>query len=212
MTQVPESQKKSEISSEPANGGRTEVPQWPKDALRVAFGVIWAIDAALKWTSGFRQGYLGYLTSAAKGQPGWLHPWFSFWIDLQRPRVDLFVYLVASVETLIAVALLMGLARKITYIAAAAFSFLIWSTAEGFGGPYTAGSTDVGTSIIYVVVFLGLLALNMYASPARYSVDHYLEKRISWWWMLAEVRRPRASQHPRVSRGALASGRGAISP
>jgi hypothetical protein len=46
----------------------------------------------------------------------------------------------------VAAALIFGFARKSTYIAAAVFSLLIWSTAEGFGGPYTAGSTDVGAS------------------------------------------------------------------
>ncbi|MDQ6726825.1 MAG: DoxX family protein [Actinomycetota bacterium] len=152
--------------------------------------MIWAIDAALKWTPGFRSGYLGYLTDAAKGQPAWLHPWFSFWINTQQSHPDFFAYLAASVETLIAAALILGVARKVTYSAAAVFSLLIWSTAEGFGGPYTAGSTDVGASIIYVVVFLGLLALSAYTGPARYTVDYWLEGRISWWWRLAEVRRP----------------------
>jgi hypothetical protein len=27
------------------------------------------------------------------------------------------------------------------------------------------------------------------AGPARYSADYYLERRYSWWWKLAEVRR-----------------------
>jgi nitrite reductase (NO-forming) len=162
-------------------------PAWPKDALRITFGVIWLIDAALKWTPGFRSGYMGMIMGEAKGQPGWLQPWFSFWIHLQHPAAMFFAYLVAIVETLIAAALVLGFARKLTYVSAAVFSFLIWSTVEGFGGPYTAGSTDVGTSIIYVVVFLGLLALNAYASPARYSMDYYLEQRISWWWRIAEI-------------------------
>ncbi|MHB8289001.1 MAG: hypothetical protein ACYDEY_07140 [Acidimicrobiales bacterium] len=102
--------------------------------------------------------------------------------------MDLFVYLVATVETLIVAALILGFAREITYISAAGFSFLIWSTAEGFGGLYRAGSTDVGACIIDVVVFLGSLALNLYAAPARYSLDYHLEKRISWWSRLAEAR------------------------
>ena len=67
--------------------GQRDMPTWPKDAVRIAFGVIWAIDAALKWTPGFRAGYLGYLTSAAKGQPSWLQPWFSFWIHVQHSPV-----------------------------------------------------------------------------------------------------------------------------
>jgi nitrite reductase (NO-forming) len=70
------------------------------------------------------------------------------------------------------------------------FSLLIWATAEGFGGPYTSGSSDIGTGIIYAVVFAGLLALSYYAGPARYSADYYLEKKISWWWRVAEMRRP----------------------
>jgi nitrite reductase (NO-forming) len=124
------------------------------------------------------------------GQPGWLKPWFTFWINLQHPQVTFFAYLVAVVETLIALALIAGFVRKLTYISAIAFSLLIWATAEGFGGPYTSGASDIGTAIVYAVVFAALLALSAYAGPARYSADYYLEQRISWWWKIAEVRRP----------------------
>lgn len=44
------------------------------------------------------------------------------------------------------------------------------------------------------MVFAGLLALSYYAGPARYSADYYLERRFSWWWHLAELRRPSAPQ------------------
>jgi nitrite reductase (NO-forming) len=90
----------------------------------------------------------------------------------------------------IAVALIAGFARKVTYLSAIAFSVLIWATAEGFGGPYTSGASDIGTAVIYAVVFAGLLALSAYAGPAHYSVDYYVEQKISWWWRVAEVRRP----------------------
>jgi uncharacterized membrane protein YphA (DoxX/SURF4 family) len=166
------------------------IPAWPKDALRVSFGIIWLIDAILKWLPGFRSDYMNVIMGQAQGQPGWLKPWFDFWINLQHPRAMFFAYLVAAVETLIAVALIAGFARKVTYISAATFSLLIWATAEGFGGPYTSGAADIGTAIIYAVVFLGLLALSAYAGTARYSADYYLEQKISWWWWLAEVRRP----------------------
>ncbi len=55
---------------------------WPKDALRITFGVIWAIDAARKWLSGFRASYMDTIVGQADGQPGWLKPWFHFWINL----------------------------------------------------------------------------------------------------------------------------------
>ena len=163
---------------------------WPKDALRITFGVIWLVDAALKWLPGFRSSYMDLIMGTAQGQPGWLKPWFDFWINLQHPRAILFSSLVAVIETLIALALIFGFARKFTYLSATVFSLLIWATAEGFGGPYTSGAADVGTGLIYAIVFVALLALSYYAGPSRYSADFYLEQRISWWWKFAEMRHP----------------------
>ena len=165
-------------------------PLWPKDVLRITFGAIWLVDAVLKWLPGFRRDYMGTIMGQSQGQPGWLRPWFVFWINLEHPRTDFFVDVVATVETLIAVALILGLARKITYVSAAVFSLLIWMTAEGFGGPYTVGAADVGAALIYFVVFLCLMALSYYAGVSRFSVDYYLEHRITWWWRVAEMRRP----------------------
>lgn len=48
-------------------------PDWPKSAVRVGFGLIWAIDAGLKWQPGFRADYMSTLMGQAQGQPGWLH-------------------------------------------------------------------------------------------------------------------------------------------
>jgi nitrite reductase (NO-forming) len=63
----------------------------------------------------------------------------------------------------------------------------VWGTAEGFGGPYTSSSTDIGTAVIYAVVFMGLLALNYEAGPSRFSVDYLIEQRVSWWHRIAEI-------------------------
>ena len=183
------------MSHSPAAGGRG-LPLWPKDALRIAFGIIWLIDAVLKWLPGFRSAYMDTIMGTADGQPGWLKPWFHFWINLQHPRAMFFAYLVAVIESLIAVALIAGFARKITYLSAIVFSVLIWATAEGFGGPYTSGASDIGTAIIYAVVFAGLLALSYYTGPSRYTADYYLEQKISWWWRVAEVRRPAPAPVP----------------
>lgn len=165
-------------------------PDWPRDAVRIVFGLIWLVDAFLKWLPGFRSGYMDYLAEGARGQPSWLRPWFNFWIDLQQPRAALFAYLVAVVETTIALALIFGFARKLTYIMAIAFSLMTWATAEGFGGPYTTGSADVGTGIIYALVFGSLLVLNMQSGPSRRSVDVVIERRVRWWYRVAEVGRP----------------------
>ena len=110
-------------------------------------------------------------------------------------------YLVAVTETLIALAVLVGFARKLSYTAALVFSLLIWSTAEGFGGPYAGASADVdtGAGLIYALVFASLLAFAYYLGTSRYSVDYYLEQRISWWQWVAEVGRRNHVPHPSVA-------------
>ena len=188
------------MSTYNVNEGATERRPvlWPKTALRVSFGVIWLIDAVLKWLPGFRRDYMDTIMGQVEGQPGWLKPWFRFWIDLQHPHPAFWAYLVAVVETLIAVALIVGFARKLAYSAAIVFSLLIWSTAEGFGGPYTSGAADIGTAIIYAVVFAALLLFSYYNGPSRLSVDYYLERRISWWHRIAEVE-PRHRRNARLA-------------
>ena len=171
-------------------------PAWPKYALRITFGTIWLIDAVLKWLPGFRSVYMGMISGAGQGQPGWLKPFFSFWTNLQSPHPGFYAYLVAVLETLVALALLFGFARKVSYITCAVFSLVIWGVAEGFGGPYASGATDIGTSIIYALVFMCLLTLAAYTGPDTYSIDHYLEKKISWWWKIAEVGRRPVQQQP----------------
>jgi nitrite reductase (NO-forming) len=91
------------------------------------------------------------------------------------------------IESLIALAVIFGFARKLTYISSALFSLLIYATAEGFGGPYIAGSTDIGTSVIYVLVFIGLLALDYETGLSRFCVDTLIEQRVSWWHRIAEI-------------------------
>ncbi len=158
-----------------------------KDAFRIAFGLIWLIDAGLKWEPAFRTGFTAMLREAAQGQPGWLHGWFHLWINMVAPNSGFFAYSTAVIETLVAVAVLVGFARKFTYISAALFSVLIWATAEGFGGPYNSSSTDIGTAVIYAVVFMGLLALDYETGPSRFSIDSLIEQRVSWWHRIAEI-------------------------
>lgn len=153
--------------------------------LRIAFGLMWGIDAAFKWQAAFRNGFLDLIKSAADGQPGWLHGWFSFWINLTAHNPHAFAVFVAIIESLIAIALIFGIARRVTYLSAAVFSLLVWSVAEGFGGPYSKASTDIGTGIIYAVVFLSLYGLDKLAQRSSWSLDNYIIRRIPWWSVIA---------------------------
>ena len=48
----------------PVASGRC-APAWPKDVLRITFGVIWLIDATLKWLPGFRASYMSVIMGQA---------------------------------------------------------------------------------------------------------------------------------------------------
>lgn len=168
-------------------GEAAPIPLWPKSAVRVAFGVMFAIDAFFKWRIGFHKTFLDVVKEAGDGQPSWLHWWFKFWYDTVQPYPHVWAYSIAVIETLLALALIVGFARKITYILTAVTALGIWAVAEGFGGPYTSTSTDIGAGILYTVVALSLLVLSLQCGPSRYSVDYLLEKRISWWHWVAET-------------------------
>lgn len=158
---------------------------WHVAVLRIFFGFMWAIDASFKWRPTFRDNFLADIQSAGQGQSPWLHSWFTFWSMLVAHNPHLFAYVVATIESLIALALLIGLARRSTYLAAAIFSLMIWAIAEGFGGPYGSDSTDIGTGIVYAVVFLALYGLDRLAVPPKWSVDRYIQRRLPWWALLA---------------------------
>lgn len=174
----------------PEGGGRERFFEgWPalaSAALRVAFGLIWVVDAALTWSSQFAIHYVGYLHNAANGQPVWLGGWFTLWIDLVTPNAGLFVWLTRIIETAIALALLLGFARKILYVAGALFSLLVWSTAEGFGGPYTVGATNMGAAIAYVLIFVALIGISSRGGYSPYSLDYLIERRWPGWRRFAE--------------------------
>jgi nitrite reductase (NO-forming) len=174
-------------------GAEASVPIWPKSAVRIGFGLILAIDAAFKWRPGFHRDFLMMIKEASEGQPSWLHGWFKFWINTMAPHPHVWAYSIAVIETLLALALIFGFARKTTYILTAIVCFGIWTVAEGFGGPYTSTSTDIGAAVMYAVVAASLLVLQLQCGTDRYSADYYLEQKISWWHWVAEFG---AHNHP----------------
>jgi uncharacterized membrane protein YphA (DoxX/SURF4 family) len=86
-----------------------------------------------------------------------VHHWIGFWINTINVDPTAFAYLVAIGETAVAVALIVGAFTNLASLVGTLLALVIWSTAEGFGGPYQAGSTDIGAAIIYVLVFAGLV-------------------------------------------------------
>ena len=145
--------------------------------LRIIFGCVWAIDAYFKWSPAFINNFTSYLTDMAQGQPVFVQAWINLWVHIVGVDPHFFAIIVALGETAIAIGLIFGLFSKIAHLGGMAMSLVIWSTAEGFGGPYLAGSTDIGAAIIYFIVHV---ALWLGKSWRYYSIDSVLYRTYSF--------------------------------
>ncbi len=154
-------------------------------AVRIVFGLIWLIDAQFKWRPAFIDGLATYLSGAMEGQPHLVQDWIRFWVDVINVNPTVFAYLVATSEAALALALIFGLFSNMAYLGGAILAFIIWSTAEGFGGPYVSGSTDIGAAIIYVFVF-ALLFLTR--AGQHIGLDYWLGKKLGRYAFLASGR------------------------
>ena len=146
-------------------------------ALRIVFGCVWAIDAYFKWQPAFINNFTSYLTDGAQGQPALVQAWINLWVHGVSVDPHFFAIVVALAETAIAFGLLFGFFTRVALLGGILMTLVIWSTAEGFGGPYAAGSTDIGAAIIYVIVFV---ALWLGKSWRHYSIDSRFKGTIPW--------------------------------
>jgi len=152
------------------------------DSVRVRwafwlFGLLWAFDAWWKWQPGFLQHFASFLTSAQTGQPAWIAEWIAVFIGLGHViGMERFAVLAALTETAIAAGLLFApwlpqALRRAVLWGGLVYSLLLWSTAEGFGGPYGPGFTGnkgdvLGTTTVYALLFLFLLAAQVWLRRA----------------------------------------------
>ena len=176
----------SEIESAITTTKTTRVSLWRARAiafLRIAFGLIWAIDARFKWQPGFISSFTDKITKAKQDQPQGVQSWLSFWAHLVGSNPHFFAYLTAAMETALAVFLILGLLTQLTCLVGIVWSLAIWAIPEGFGGPYKPGdSTDVGTALLYALMFAVLFAI---AAGRYYSVDQWLTPRLGRFGFLA---------------------------
>ncbi len=148
--------------------------------LRIVFGVVWLIDASFKWNPAFLNNFTDYLVQGAQGQSVLVQAWIHLWMNGVSINPYVFAIIVAIAETAIALGLIFGLFTEIAIAGGIAMTLVIWSTAEGFGGPYMSGSTDIGAAIIYAIVFV---ALWLGRSWRYYSVDATLRKKLPFLYL-----------------------------
>jgi uncharacterized membrane protein YphA (DoxX/SURF4 family) len=144
--------------------------------VRILFGVLWAIDAVFKWLPGWIHGQtLGHELDESKVPVPVLHQWVQMWHGAAATGPGAFAVAAAIVESLIAVALILGFLSNLTFIVTAVWSFGIWTSAEHLHMPFTTGMTDLGPSIGYI---FAALALFFAGAGATWSVDAAIRPRL----------------------------------
>jgi thiosulfate dehydrogenase [quinone] large subunit len=143
---------------------------------RIIFGLVWVVDAILKWQPQFQNAFVDQVTAARDGQTGLIQGWISFWAGIVTINPLLFARIEATTETALAVFLILGIFSNLTFITGIFLSLGIWTIPEGFGGPYVPGqSTDIGTAFPYALLFAVLLFLS---AGSYYGLDQWLTSRL----------------------------------
>ena len=155
-----------------------------KSIARIIFGLMWAVDGYFKLSPDFT--ITPFISQDLSGQNIIFKVWYKFWFDIINPIPQLWVFVITITEFGLAFSLIFGFMRKVGYLSGIVTSLIIWGVPERFGGPYDSFSTNIGTGIIYAMVFLLFIVINSLEGPSRYSIDYYIEQRYHWWRLLAE--------------------------
>lgn len=153
----------------------------------ITFGLIYATEAFLAFYYNLSDNVVSVVQSQAAGAPASLAGWFAFWQGQVTAAPVFYAYLVGILEAGLAIALILGLGRKVAYIGGALFAIVAWGVGEGFGGPPIPGYTDPGTGIIQAIAFLILLGLNATHGTDPLTLDSHIEKRFPGWKKISEM-------------------------
>jgi uncharacterized membrane protein YphA (DoxX/SURF4 family) len=146
---------------------RDDLPRPSRYATgRVLFGLLWLFDAFWKWHPYFINHFMSFFSEElAESHAPWVLAYMHFAMSVVKAvGPSLVAVLVALVETIIAASLMTGLFMRFTLPLGALFTIVLWTTAEGFGGPYAEGigvdpAALLGTGIVYTGIFLYLMAM-----------------------------------------------------
>jgi thiosulfate dehydrogenase [quinone] large subunit len=181
-------EKKSVVPSRTVPHVFIQLPTPSSVALfRIAFGIVWLVDAALKFLWLQPSDMIALVQKVSQGQPAWLHSWYNFWTASLTSTPTAFLHGIGLIELALGLALVIGFLRKTVYFGGILLSLMIWSIVEGFGGPYGPGSTDVGAAIMYAFIFVAIIIVERSSNYNKYSLDALIERKLNGWKHLAEL-------------------------
>lgn len=170
----------TELEYFPPKGAGFVRREW-RVLLRILFGSFWSIDAYLKWVFVLDgRNLIDVMNDATGGQPQPVQKWIHFWAGTASSLPN-FTLLIAIFETVVAILLFLGFLVPSISILGIAFNILIWSTAEGFGGIFLSGATDIGVGPLYAAIFAGLIVIQAGRQKGLDKILHQKLPRLPFW-------------------------------
>ncbi|MEM0143807.1 MAG: DoxX family membrane protein [Candidatus Parvarchaeum sp.] len=155
---------------------------------RLFLGFIFIADSLLKLIPDSAYLIKENVLSGAYGAWSFVYPWVAFWANFTANNINFFVVFAIVIEFLIGLFLILGFFKRLVYIAGAIYSITIWLTISQFGGPYIAGTLDIGATPFYFLLFLLLIFSEKDFNAYDISVDKAIRKRYSIWSKIASFK------------------------
>jgi hypothetical protein len=139
--------------------------------LRILFGIIWLLNAALQANPLYIHDHLFQSFHVGiEGQPQRMAQYTRSIVGLTEVVGSTTVALgTIGIDAMLAFSLLTGIWLRVVAWIGLAYSLFMWSTVGGMGGPYTRGATDPGTAIVYALAFALIVMTQPQKSPGMAS-------------------------------------------
>ncbi len=131
-------------------------PAWLA-AVRIAFGAILLVDAILEYQTGTYQVFVSLLYSNASVSPAPLRSVLVFAAGLISHQPAVWNATLAGVETVLGLGILLGVGARLCLAACLPFFLAIWVFGQGLGLPFAAGTTDINSGPLYLLLAVVLL-------------------------------------------------------
>jgi uncharacterized membrane protein YphA (DoxX/SURF4 family) len=152
---------------------------------RLSLGIIFIADSLLKLIPDSAYLIKENVLTGAYGAGSFVYPWVAFWANFTANNINFFVVFAIIIEFLIGLFLILGFLRKFLYIIGAIYSIVIWLTISQFGGPYIAGTLDIGATPVYFLLFLLLIFTERNFNTYDKSIDKVIKNKYKIWQKFA---------------------------
>ncbi len=132
------------------------IPSWLA-GVRIVFGAILLVDGVLEFQTGTYQVFVSLLYSNASVSPDPLRAILVFAAGLIGHQPAVWNATLAATEITLGLGILLGVCTQVCLVACLPLFLGIWIFGQGMGLPFAAGTTDINSGPVYLLLALVLL-------------------------------------------------------